>query len=66
MSYQQAILLLSKLSKEKQEEVFAYIKRISKETSDKKEERKIGLHKGFITYMADDFDEPLEEMSEYM
>jgi hypothetical protein len=29
-------------------------------------ERKFGTMKGLITYMADDFDEPLEDFKDYM
>ena len=32
----------------------------------KKTERKFGSLKGFVTYMADDFDAPLEDLKEYM
>ncbi len=33
---------------------------------EKKPQRRIGGAKGFILYMADDFDAPLEEFKEYM
>lgn len=31
-----------------------------------KPNRQFGFAKGIVTYMADDFDEPLEEMKDYM
>jgi prevent-host-death family protein len=32
----------------------------------KKTTRKLGLGKGLVTYIAPDFDEPLEDLAEYM
>jgi prevent-host-death family protein len=32
----------------------------------KKSKRKLGSGKGLVTYIAPDFDEPLEELAEYM
>jgi prevent-host-death family protein len=32
----------------------------------KKSKRKLGLGKGLVTYIAPDFDEPLEDLAEYM
>jgi antitoxin (DNA-binding transcriptional repressor) of toxin-antitoxin stability system len=31
-----------------------------------KSRRRLGLSEGFVTYIADDFDEPLEDFAEYM
>ena len=36
------------------------------DSSDKKEKMKFGDLKGFVTYIADDFDEPLDDFKEYM
>ena len=46
---------------------FAKITQIIKvEQNGPKKKRKIGLRPGSLKYMADDFDEPLEEFDEYM
>lgn len=31
-----------------------------------KSQRRLGLAEGFVIYIADDFDEPLEDFAEYM
>lgn len=44
------------------------LKLIEIETKDKapKPKRRFGALKGFVTYMADDFDAPLEDFKDYM
>lgn len=44
------------------------LKLIEIETKDKapKPKRRFGAMKGFVTYMADDFDAPLEDFKDYM
>ena len=34
--------------------------------AEEKPQRQLGLHPDLVIYMADDFDEPLDEFSEYM
>lgn len=51
------------------EEVINQVSGILKEVINPKEPRKIrkrGFAKGFFTYVAEDFDEPLEEFKDYM
>ncbi|MEM6261735.1 MAG: DUF2281 domain-containing protein [Bacteroidota bacterium] len=76
VSSQQAIQLFQSLPAELQQEVIhfmeflaakkkGFLKKDEKKAEIKKK-REPGLRKGFITYMADDFDAPLEDFKDYM
>ncbi len=45
---------------------FAKITQVVKVGQDKPKKRIIGLWKGSLKYMCDDFDEPLDDFEEYM
>jgi hypothetical protein len=70
MSTTELIELIEKLPADKQKEVEDFIGSLIEKTDsldDKpKLKREFGSLKGFITYMADDFDAPLEEFKDYM
>ena len=40
--------------------------RIERPASSRDRRRRFGSMKGFVTYVADDFDEPVEDFKEYM
>jgi hypothetical protein len=42
------------------------VRKYGKPDSDKKKKRKVGTLKGFLVYMADDFNAPLDDFKEYM
>lgn len=74
MSHQQAIQLFNNLPAEMQQEVVHFIEFLASKSSkqtkpDQKTSvtsRKPGIRKGFIRYMAEDFDAPLEDFKDYM
>ncbi|MEM6767667.1 MAG: DUF2281 domain-containing protein [Bacteroidota bacterium] len=68
MSDQQILSLIQSLEPKLQQEVIHFIESLkSKEKVDfQKPYRKAGTLKGLITYMAPDFDAPLDDMKEYM
>lgn len=61
---------IKSLPPEKQAEVIDLVERLkskqSNENESPKSRRSFGSMKGLVVYMADDFDEPLEDFSEYM
>ncbi|MFM9838123.1 MAG: DUF2281 domain-containing protein [Cyclobacteriaceae bacterium] len=59
---------IEKIPEEKIEEVSDFIDFIIQRTELKQETRQpiFGSGKGLITYMAEDFDEPLEDFKDYM
>ena len=71
MSHQQAIQLFYQMPLELQNEVVDFIEFLAKKRADKMNVekpavRKPGTLKGFITYMAPDFDAPLDDFKDYM
>jgi hypothetical protein len=46
--------------------VSALVSDIGLPSADEKTRMKFGELKGFVTYIADDFDEPLEDFKDYM
>ncbi|MEZ0368722.1 MAG: DUF2281 domain-containing protein [Candidatus Sericytochromatia bacterium] len=67
---QQILSDLHSLPPEKQLKVLKLIRELKSETghqhSQKHPIRRFGMMKGLVEYMADDFDEPLDDFSEYM
>jgi len=71
MSLHQIISLLHSLPESYQQEVIHFIQFLQQKAhGDQKVpgrvSRKAGLRKGFIRYMAPDFDAPLSDMADYM
>jgi hypothetical protein len=77
MSTLELVELFEKLPLEKQKAVEEFVHTLSVETEKKVEEqpsdeppkklkREFGGLKGFVKYMADDFDAPLDDFKEYM
>ena len=71
MSFQQIISLLHSLPKKYQQEAFHFLeflqqKAKSEDQASAQAPRKAGLRRGFIRYMAPDFDAPLDDMADYM
>ncbi len=57
---------ITKLPPEKLEKLKETIDELSQEEPPKLEKRQFGSMKGFLKYMAPDFDEPLEDFKDYM
>ena len=70
MSDQEAIKLLESLPPNLKQQAINYLKSLKEAiNTDLKEGnyfRKAGAMKGFITFMAPDFDAPLKDLEEYM
>jgi hypothetical protein len=71
MSNQQAIQLFQSLPIDLQKEVVDFMEFLVSKRKKGKEKpkttvRKAGSMKGFVSYMAPDFDEPLEDFKDYM
>ena len=71
MSFQQIISLLHSLPKTYQREALHFLqflqqKAQAEQPASQAAPRKAGLRRGFIRYMAPDFDAPLDDMAEYM
>ena len=70
MSDQQILSLIQSLEPKLQEEVIHFIESLKSKEKGKQEPqkpyRKAGTLNGLITYMAPDFDAPLDDLKEYM
>ena len=71
MSVQQIISLLHALPRKYQQEALHFIEFLQQKAREEQNPptptpRKAGLRRGFIRYMAPDFDAPLDDMADYM
>lgn len=62
--YEKGKLILEEVPPSQQAEVLVIFQENSNEP--KVHDRRFGCVKGLVTYMADDFNEPLEDLKEYM
>ncbi len=71
MSFQQIIALLQDLPQAYQREAVHFLEFLQQKAQTEahppqRVPRKAGLRRGFIRYMAPDFDAPLDDMADYM
>lgn len=72
MSTQQAIQLFHTLSEDLQKQVIVFIEFLANQKGNQeisvssKAKRKPGLRKGFVKYMSEDFNAPIEDLKDYM
>jgi uncharacterized damage-inducible protein DinB len=71
MSFQQIISLLQSLPQAYQREALHFVeflqqKAQAEQPAPLRQPRKAGLRRGFIRYMAPNFDAPLDDMADYM
>ncbi|HEY4194056.1 MAG TPA: DUF2281 domain-containing protein [Mucilaginibacter sp.] len=71
MSTTELMEMINKLPVDKQKEVESFVSGLLSEDTDilggnARKRMKFGDLKGFVKYIADDFDEPLEDFKDYM
>jgi hypothetical protein len=67
VSFEEIISVVHQLSPEELEKLKNEVdKTLSKTKTSKKEKKIFGRMEGFVKYMADDFNEPLEDFKDYM
>ena len=73
MSTMELVQMIDKLPLDQKKEVENYVAGLLKNNkkdepvvSEKRPKMRFGDLKGFITYISDDFDEPMEEFKDYM
>ncbi|MFK7924927.1 MAG: DUF2281 domain-containing protein [Bacteroidia bacterium] len=66
LSFKQILQLIRQLSKDQKKKLQSYLSEDLEERGNGIKKRQPGGLKGFVTYMAEDFDAPLEDMKPYM
>jgi hypothetical protein len=66
MESSELLALIEKLPPNSKREVESFVETLTNKSRIVKAPREFGSLKGFITYIADDFDAPLEDFKDYM
>lgn len=66
LNFKQILQLIRQLSKDQKKKLQSYLSEDLEQHNNGNKKQEVGGLKGFVTYIAEDFDAPLEDMKPYM